>query len=223
MPLQAPTRRLMHHVGLEFVEKKVSGHGHRSLNAGLSLTSMIDFLVVTVVFLLMTFSASGETPIAKGLNLPKAENTLDMIDAPIVAITGSYGKTTTKELTAAVLEAKYRVAKTPSSFNTVMGITRAINEHLNLKHQKPTEGDWISEIHEENFYLSARAIKECGRFRTRSATPIYATLVLRSPAPGWIRLLATALLPITPRSSAGERLDARSENKPHRDKYGLLR
>jgi biopolymer transport protein ExbD len=89
MPLQAPTRRLMHHVGLEFVEKKVSGHGHRSLNAGLSLTSMIDFLVVTVVFLLMTFSASGETPIAKGLNLPKAENTLDMIDAPVVAVVGS--------------------------------------------------------------------------------------------------------------------------------------
>ena len=56
------------------------------MNAGLSLTSMIDFLVVTVVFLLMTFSASGETPVAKGLNLPKAENTLDMIDAPIVAV-----------------------------------------------------------------------------------------------------------------------------------------
>jgi biopolymer transport protein ExbD len=50
---------------------------------------MIDFLVVTVVFLLMTFSASGETPIARGLNLPKAENTLDMIDAPMVAIVGS--------------------------------------------------------------------------------------------------------------------------------------
>jgi len=89
MPLTQPTRRLMHHVGLEFVAKKVSGGGHRSLNAGLSLTSMIDFLVVTVVFLLMTFSASGETPIAKGLNLPKAENTLDMIDAPVVAVVGS--------------------------------------------------------------------------------------------------------------------------------------
>jgi biopolymer transport protein ExbD len=50
---------------------------------------MIDFLVVTVVFLLMTFSASGETPIAKGLNLPKAENTLDMIDSPVVAVVGS--------------------------------------------------------------------------------------------------------------------------------------
>jgi biopolymer transport protein ExbD len=89
MPLVAPTRRLMHHVGLEFVAKKVQGGGHRSTNASLSLTSMIDFLVVTVVFLLMTFSASGETPIAKGLNLTTAENTLDMIDAPVAAVVGS--------------------------------------------------------------------------------------------------------------------------------------
>jgi len=89
MAIRSPTRRLMHHVGLEFVEKKISGGGHRSTNAGLSLTSMIDFLVVTVVFLLMTFSASGETPVAKGLNMPKAENTLDMIDAPIVVVVGS--------------------------------------------------------------------------------------------------------------------------------------
>jgi len=89
MPVQEPGRRLMHHVGLKFVEKRVSGGGGRSVNAGLSLTSMIDFLVVTVVFLLMTFSASGETPQAKGVTLPLAENTLDMIDAPIVAVTGS--------------------------------------------------------------------------------------------------------------------------------------
>src|ERR1700733_9063105 len=89
MPIQEPGRRLMHHVKLKFVQKRVSGGGGRSVNAGLSLTSMIDFLVVTVVFLLMTFSASGETPQAKGLTLPKAENALDMIDAPIVAVVGS--------------------------------------------------------------------------------------------------------------------------------------
>src|ERR1700757_1014737 len=89
MSIKSPGRRLMHNVGLEFVEHKVAGHGHRSVNAGLSLTSMIDFLVVTVVFLLMTFSASGQTPVAKGLNMPKAENTLDMLDAPIVAVVGS--------------------------------------------------------------------------------------------------------------------------------------
>jgi biopolymer transport protein ExbD len=89
MPVANPARRLMRHVGLEFVSRKVEGGGHRSTNANLSLTSMIDFLVVTVVFLLMTFSASGETPVAKGLNLPKAENVSDMIDAPIVAVVGS--------------------------------------------------------------------------------------------------------------------------------------
>src|SRR5208283_1633561 len=89
MPVKEPGRRLMHHVGLEFVAHKIKGGGHRGTNASLSLTSMIDFLVVTVVFLLMTFSASGETPVAKGVTIPKAENTLDMIDAPIVAVTGS--------------------------------------------------------------------------------------------------------------------------------------
>lgn len=89
MPVHEPGRRLMHGIQLKFVQKKVSGHGGRSLNAGLSLTSMIDFLIVVVVFLLMTFSASGETPVPKGVTLPKAENTLDMIDAPIVSITGS--------------------------------------------------------------------------------------------------------------------------------------
>ena len=89
MAIMHPGRRLMHHVGLEFVQRKVSGAGSRNTNASLSLTSMIDFLVVTVVFLLMTFSASGETPVAKGLNLPKAENTLDMMDAPVVSVVGS--------------------------------------------------------------------------------------------------------------------------------------
>ena len=89
MPVHEPGKRLMHAVPLEFVRKKVLGHGGRNTNASLSLTSMIDFLVVTVVFLLMTFSASGQTPMAKGVELPKAENTMDMIDAPIVAITGS--------------------------------------------------------------------------------------------------------------------------------------
>jgi biopolymer transport protein ExbD len=89
MTINEPGRRLMHLIPLKFVQKRVSGGSHRDTNAALSLTSMIDFLVVTVVFLLMTFSASGETPTARGVHLPKAENTLDMIDAPIVAITGS--------------------------------------------------------------------------------------------------------------------------------------
>ncbi len=89
MPVHEPGKRLCQHIPLEFVRKKVSGAGRRSPNANLSLTSFIDFLIVTVVFLIMTFTTSSEMPVAKGVQLPKAENTIDMIDAPMVAINGS--------------------------------------------------------------------------------------------------------------------------------------
>ena len=89
MTIHQPGRRLMYGVPLKFVQKRVHGGNNRATNANLSLTSMIDFLVVTVVFLLITFSASGEQPVPKGVKLPDAENTLDMIDAPMVAIAGN--------------------------------------------------------------------------------------------------------------------------------------
>jgi hypothetical protein len=63
MAIHEPGRRLMHLVPLKFVQKRVGGGGGHSLNAELNLTSFIDFLIVVVVFLLMTFSASGEIPI----------------------------------------------------------------------------------------------------------------------------------------------------------------
>lgn len=42
-------------------------------------------------------------------------------DIPVVQITGSVGKTTTKEMVAAVLGAKYKVLKTPENFNNDIG------------------------------------------------------------------------------------------------------
>jgi len=89
MAIHEPGRRLMHFVPLKFVQKRVSGGGGRALSASLNLTSMIDFLVMIVVFLLMTFSASGEIPMDKNVKLPKAENTIDMVDAPMIAVNGS--------------------------------------------------------------------------------------------------------------------------------------
>jgi biopolymer transport protein ExbD len=87
--IAAPGRRLMHAVPLKFVKKRVAGGGGRNVNASLNLTSFIDFLIVVVVFLLMSFSASGEIPVDKNTRLPSAENTLNMVDAPTVAITGT--------------------------------------------------------------------------------------------------------------------------------------
>ncbi|WP_437552849.1 MULTISPECIES: ExbD/TolR family protein [unclassified Sorangium] len=87
--IHQPGRRLMKGVPLRFVWNKVSGHGARSPNAGLNLVSFIDFLVVTVIFLLMSFSASGEIAVDKNVRLPKAENVEDVIDAPMVAVNGN--------------------------------------------------------------------------------------------------------------------------------------
>ncbi len=87
--IKTPGRRLMHHVPLKFVQKRISGGGGKGVNASLNLTSFIDFLIVVVVFLLMSFSATGEIPVDKNTKLPSAEHTVDMVDAPIIAISGT--------------------------------------------------------------------------------------------------------------------------------------
>jgi len=53
----------------------------------------------------------------------------------VVGVTGSYGKTTTKFVTAAVLARRYQVFKTPDGVNTTMGITRVVREDLRDHHQ----------------------------------------------------------------------------------------
>lgn len=47
-----------------------------------------------------------------------------------IGITGSYGKTSVKNILAAMLGTRYRVVASPASFNTPMGFARTVNEHL---------------------------------------------------------------------------------------------
>lgn len=48
----------------------------------------------------------------------------------VVAIAGSYGKTTMKEVLAALLSEKFNVLKTPENINTPLGISRLISKKL---------------------------------------------------------------------------------------------
>ncbi len=88
-PISIPGRRLLHHVKPGFVRKKVAGGGGRALNTEIPLIPFIDFLLCIVLFLLASFSATGELPVDKNVKLPNAENVIDMTDAPMVAITGT--------------------------------------------------------------------------------------------------------------------------------------
>ena len=56
-------------------------------------------------------------------------------DLKIVGITGSYGKTSTKFVTAKILEEKFNVLKTPESYNTPMGVSKVINNTLNDEYE----------------------------------------------------------------------------------------
>jgi UDP-N-acetylmuramoyl-tripeptide--D-alanyl-D-alanine ligase len=56
--------------------------------------------------------------------------------APLcVAVTGSYGKTTTKFCIGAVLEGDRGTLVTPESFNSYLGVVRTINERLRPEHR----------------------------------------------------------------------------------------
>jgi UDP-N-acetylmuramoyl-tripeptide--D-alanyl-D-alanine ligase len=59
-----------------------------------------------------------------------ASRTLRRVSPKIVAITGSYGKTSTKHHLAELLGGTTTVVPTPRSFNNRAGLARAVNEHL---------------------------------------------------------------------------------------------
>ncbi|MCA0268616.1 MAG: UDP-N-acetylmuramoyl-tripeptide--D-alanyl-D-alanine ligase [Bacteroidetes bacterium] len=56
-------------------------------------------------------------------------------DLRVVAITGSYGKTSVKFILAELLGQRYNVLATPGSYNTPMGISIVVNNQLRPEHQ----------------------------------------------------------------------------------------
>lgn len=58
-----------------------------------------------------------------------------MTQLTVIAITGSYGKTSTKFILDSVLKERYRVCTTPGSYNTPMGICKVINQDLKSSDQ----------------------------------------------------------------------------------------
>jgi len=53
----------------------------------------------------------------------------------IIGITGSYAKTSTKEILAEILSEKYNVLKTPRNINAEIGIAKTILKELKSEHQ----------------------------------------------------------------------------------------
>ena len=65
----------------------------------------------------------------------EARDVLRRVDPMVVAITGSYGKTSVKHILGHVLETAAPTLITPGSVNTAMGIARVIRERLQPHHR----------------------------------------------------------------------------------------
>ena len=87
MAIQKPQPELLYHIPLRFVRNRVAGHSRKSVDHQIPLIPFIDFLIVLVIFLLMSFSASGELIAQQPtITMPAAANTAKIEISPIVAI-----------------------------------------------------------------------------------------------------------------------------------------
>ncbi len=83
--------------------------------------------------LLVDVALAVTAPIERRLSarfVDQATRALSRVAPRVVAITGSYGKTTTKNYLARLLRDSHATVASPASFNNRMGLARAINEHL---------------------------------------------------------------------------------------------
>jgi UDP-N-acetylmuramoyl-tripeptide--D-alanyl-D-alanine ligase len=67
--------------------------------------------------------------------LHAARRRIERVDPLVIAVAGSYGKTSTKHILAHFLEQYGTTLATPKSFNTLMGVSRTINDLLEDRHR----------------------------------------------------------------------------------------
>jgi UDP-N-acetylmuramoyl-tripeptide--D-alanyl-D-alanine ligase len=102
---------------------------HEAIAAGVLAASVLTAFAGHVLLLANILLAPVEARMRRRFEVAASAKLAEQ-RPKVIAITGSAGKTTTKEMVAHLLSGRYRVLKTPASFNTPMGISRTVNEML---------------------------------------------------------------------------------------------
>ena len=102
---------------------------HEAVAAGVFVGSVLCAFAGHVVALANVLLAPVEAGMRRKFEVTASAKLAEQ-RPKIIAITGSAGKTTTKEMVSHLLSGRFRVLKTPASFNTPMGISRTVNEML---------------------------------------------------------------------------------------------
>ncbi len=89
--------------------------------------------------LIIAFANIINTPIERLLRMKFINEAKAMIqdnnNLSVIGVTGSFGKTSVKNFLHHLLSLEYNTLKTPDSFNTTLGVTRAIRENLTATHK----------------------------------------------------------------------------------------
>lgn len=90
--------------------------------------SLFPLLIIPLIVSANGISKIYEIPKNRGY-IKKASAKIKNSDIKIIGVTGSYGKTSTKQILSAILSKKYRVLATPRSHNTPLGLALTINSN----------------------------------------------------------------------------------------------
>lgn len=100
-------------------------------NALLILVFYLTMIVLMPFLLVLSHFLMFPTEVCiKKFYLYKAKKKLSKYKIIKIGITGSYGKTSTKDILASILEKEYKVCCSPLNYNTEMGLTKTILENL---------------------------------------------------------------------------------------------
>ena len=93
---------------------------------GFSITTYLNYFIILIVNKI-------NIPVEKCVYLKyknQAMKKLKNMNLPVIGITGSYGKTSSKNILNDILNVKYNAFATPKNFNTPYGLINSINNYL---------------------------------------------------------------------------------------------
>ncbi|MGI6265183.1 MAG: UDP-N-acetylmuramoyl-tripeptide--D-alanyl-D-alanine ligase [Acutalibacteraceae bacterium] len=102
---------------------------------GVLIYAALGWLLFLWVALSNRVNIPAEKAVARWYVNDAGKRLRSMPDLIVIGITGSYGKTSTKNFLHALLSARYNVLMTPESYNTTMGVVRTVRERLKPSHQ----------------------------------------------------------------------------------------
>lgn len=92
------------------------------------LISLLLYLILPALVIAALFPTAFIKVLVTWYELNTARKIIQQHQPLVIGVTGSYGKTTTKQLLAHVLQQKYSVFFTPKSFNTMYSVAKSLRQ-----------------------------------------------------------------------------------------------